>query len=121
MVSHIFARSLSVVSVLVLLLPCTASADFDSGSDGSDGAFNPKFKTVIDLSLAATAPWDTPSPVPVQGVYDPDDWAVVFKYTTIDIPVGVTVSFTNHPSGAPAIWRSLPASDRRRYTARGRR
>ena len=104
MASHIFARSLSVVSVLVLLLPCTAFADFDSGSDGSDGAFNPKFKTVIDLSLAATASWDTPSPVPGQGVYDPEKWAVVFKYTTIDISVGVTVSFTNHPSGAPVIW-----------------
>ena len=104
MASHIFARSLSVVSVLVLLLPCTTFADFDSGSDGSDGAFAPKFDTVIDLSLAATASWDTPSPVPGQGVYDPERWAVVFKYTTIDIPLGVTVSFTNHPSGAPVIW-----------------
>jgi hypothetical protein len=35
-------------------------------------------------------------------VYDPDKWAVVFKYTTIDI--SVNVYFSNHPSGAPVVW-----------------
>jgi len=28
----------------------------------------------------------------------------VFKYTTIDIPIGVDVTFSNHPSGAPVVW-----------------
>lgn len=73
----------------------------DSGSDGSDGVFNPLASVQIDLSLAATATWDTPSPVPGQGVYDPVQWAVVFKYSSITIPNGVSVSFKNHPSGAP--------------------
>jgi hypothetical protein len=36
-------------------------------------------------------------------VYDPEKWAVVFKYTTIDIQGG-DVTFKNHPSGAPVIW-----------------
>ncbi len=79
-------------------------ARFYSGSDGSDGAFNPLTDVEIDLALAATAPWDTPSPVPGQGVYDPDQWAVVYKFTTIDIPADVTVTFKQHPSGAPVVW-----------------
>lgn len=79
-------------------------ADFNSGSDGSDGEFNPTSNIEIDLDLAATGTWDTPSPVPGQGVYDPQQWAVVFKYSTINIPAGVTVTFKNHRSGAPVVW-----------------
>lgn len=77
---------------------------FDSGSDGSDEAFSPLASIEIDLSLATTASLDTDSPVAGRGVYDAEKWAVVFKYTTIDIPAGVTVTFANHPSGAPVIW-----------------
>ena len=84
--------------------PLGGAPRFDSGSDGSDGAFNPLSDVEIDLSLAATASWDTPSPVPGQGVYDADQWVVVFKYTTIDIPAGVTVTFSNHPKNPPVIW-----------------
>ncbi len=75
------------------------------GADGSDGAFNPSSNpTVVDLSQAVTAAWDTPSPDPGKGVYDPEKWAVVFKYSSINIPSHVTVYFTNHPSRAPVIW-----------------
>src|SRR5690606_28163113 len=31
-------------------------------------------------------------------------WAVVFRYSTVTIPAGVTVTFKNHPSYAPVIW-----------------
>ena len=93
-------------------------AQFDSGSDGSDGALDctaliaaygcpvgcDPCDVEIGLGLAATAMWDTPAPVAGQGVYDADEWAVVFKYTTIDIPAGVTVTFKNHRSGAPVVW-----------------
>lgn len=79
-----------------------ARAGFDSGSDGSDGPFNPVTNTVVDLSLAPTGSWDTPATG--DGVYDPDLWVVVFKFTTIDVPAGVTVTFLNHPSGAPVVW-----------------
>lgn len=88
----------------ILVLTSASLATFDSGSDGSDGAFNPQFSVVINLADAATGSWDTPSPVPGNGVYDPQQWAVVFKYTTIDIPPKVIVTFKNHPSGAPVIW-----------------
>lgn len=59
---------------------------------------------MIDLSLAPTGSWNLPSPSPGNGVYDPDQWAVVFKYSTIDIPSTVTVTFKPHPSGAPVVW-----------------
>lgn len=88
----------------ILVLTSASLATFDSGSDGSDGAFSPQFSMVIDLADAATASWNTPSPVSGNGVYDPQQWAVVFKYTTIDIPPKVIVTFKNHPSGAPVIW-----------------
>lgn len=96
-------RTLSWIAAAAIT--ASATGQFDSGSDGSDGPFNPfNLETVIDLSLAVTAAWDTPSPFPGQGVYDPEKWAIVFKYTTINIPPGVTVSFLNHPSGAPVVW-----------------
>lgn len=90
--------------VFVLALSKFALAgDFDSGSDGSDGFFVPGDpETVIDLGLAETGPWEMPGNG--NGVYDPDLWVVVFKYTIINIPSGVTVSFINHPSGAPVVW-----------------
>jgi hypothetical protein len=88
------------------ILATAASAiagTFESGSDCSDGDFIPGDpNTVVDLSLAQTGAWDMPGDG--NGVYDPDLWAVVFKYNTVNIPAGVTVAFTNHPSGAPVVW-----------------
>lgn len=93
---------------LAAFFSATGVAQWTSGSDGSDGAFEPNATIQIDLGLAATVPpgetWAWPSPVPGQGVYDPVQWAVVFKYTTINIPANVTVTFKNHPSGAPVVW-----------------
>lgn len=90
--------------ILVSMICPTVHAQFISGSDGSDGAFNPQQSVEIDLALAATGAWNTPSPVPGQGVYDPSLWVVVFKYTTVDIPDLLQVTFANHPSGAPVVW-----------------
>jgi len=105
------------VMVLGVFSIAPAWAQFDSGSDGSDGAFNPQANVEVDLSLAASlcdcdsggvlddpCTWDCPSPVAGRGVYDAEKWAVVFKYTTVDIPWPRTVTFRNHPSGAPVIW-----------------
>ncbi len=126
-------RFVTAVSVLLLASPALAG-DFDSGSNGTDDALNcaalmaldpvncpacDETCTVqIDLALAASlcdcdgdpktpdVPCQSscPSPVPGQGVYDASEWAVVFNYTTIDIPAGVTVTFHNHPKGAPVVW-----------------
>lgn len=74
-------------------------------SDGTDGALTPTSDIVIDLSLATNATWDTPNSGNAgNGVYDSEQWAVVFKYTSVDIPEDVTVSFANHPTKAPVVW-----------------
>jgi plastocyanin len=71
-------------------------------SDGSDGTFAPSANIVMDLSKAVTGTWDQPGNG--NGTYDPNQWAVVFKFSSVNIPAGVTVTFTNHPSRAPVIW-----------------
>ncbi len=71
-------------------------------SDGSDGAFRPTQSVVIDLGLARTGRWNQPGDG--NGVYDPVQWAVVFKFTEVNIPAGVTVRFKNHPSKAPVVF-----------------
>lgn len=86
--------------LLLLTIALCAAADawaaFSSGSTGVDGLFNPSTNTVVDLSLAGTGAG--------HGTYDPARWAVVFNYTNAIIPAGVTVTFKNHPSGAPVVW-----------------
>lgn len=90
----------AAVTILLFASSPLSAGSFDSGSDGSDGAFTPPAgNTVVDLSLAAATPPGTGN-----GYYDPDLWAVVFNYTTVNIPSSATVTFTNHPSGAPVIW-----------------
>lgn len=85
---------------LALALIAPPALGFDSGSDGSDGALSvPAGPTVVDLSLAESSPPGTGN-----GYYDPDLWAIVFNYTTIDIASSGLVTFINHPSGAPVIW-----------------
>jgi len=71
-------------------------------SDGSDGALNITSNTVIDLSRAATGTWSIPASG--NGIYDPVQWAVVFKYSSINIANGATVTFANHYANPPVIW-----------------
>lgn len=96
-----------------LLLAASASQAQISipGADGSDGSLQITENTVIDLSQAPTAVWDAPSSSvgtngsnAGNGVYDPDKWAVVFKYSSVTVDPGVTLSFINHPSRAPVVW-----------------
>ncbi len=79
-----------------------AAAIIVPGADGSDGVLSPTSNLVIDLAQAPTGIWDQPGSG--KGVYDSEKWEVVFKYSSVNIPEGVTVSFTNHPSGAPVVW-----------------
>lgn len=96
-----FTRFAAITFASLLISRASVSA-ITIPSDGSDGAFTPAADVVVDLSLAETGDWDTPGNG--NGVYDPAQWAVVFKYSSVDIPAGVTVTFTNHPSRAPVIW-----------------
>jgi len=86
------------------IVATAAYGQLDVGSDGSDGALVVSANTEIDLSQAVTASWDTPSPTPGKGVYDPDKWAVVFKYASVTVNANTTVTFKNHPSRAPVVW-----------------
>jgi len=75
-------------------------------ANGQDGAFEPNSNIEVDLSLAVTADpgqWVSTSSSS-EGVYDADEWAVIFRYSSVTIPNNVTVTFKNHPSGAPVIW-----------------
>ncbi len=68
----------------------------------SDGIFSPSESITIDLSQAIDAAWDENSLG--SGVFDAEQWAVVFKYTEVNIPNGVTIDFLNHETGAPVVW-----------------
>ena len=102
---HSFRAQSLVLAALLAIVTTSAHAQVvlpttDFSDDTRDFAAEP----VVDLSLAATGTWDATSPTPGNGIYDPDKWAIVFKYTSITIPTGTTVTFTNHPSGAPVVW-----------------
>jgi hypothetical protein len=94
--------SFAVLTALAGGAPPARSALLIPGANGSDGAFAPTANTAVDLSLASTSAWDSPGDG--DGVYDGSKWAVVFKYSSVNIPAGVTVTFLNHPSRAPVVW-----------------
>lgn len=67
------------------------SGGFNSGSDGSDGPLNVTVDRIIDLA--------------VEGSYDAAIPAVIFDYTTVTVNQNRTLTFKNHPSRCPVIWR----------------
>lgn len=71
------------VTVLAAGLPTGGRAQVNSGSNGSDGAFNPTTSTNINM---ATHP---------NGIY---------QYTSVNIPSGVTVNFTPNVNNTPVVW-----------------
>jgi hypothetical protein len=77
---------ISCISTLALtfaLMAFPLSAQVNSGSDGSDGALNPTSNLVIDMA-------DHPD-----GIY---------HYTSVNIPAGVTVSFSQNTGNTPVVW-----------------
>ena len=70
-------KSMLVITTLLLLVP-RLPAQFNSGSDGSDGALNITNNTTLAL--------------PPDGI---------FRFTTIDIAQGVTLSFTRNALNTP--------------------
>ena len=66
-----------------ILLPLAGFAQVNSGSNGSDGAFNPTQNVTINMA-------DHPT-----GIY---------QYTSVNIPQGVTVSFTPNANNTPVVW-----------------
>lgn len=75
-------------------------------SDGSDGALNIISNTVIDLGQAVPGVWNNSNTGTNigKGIYDPNKWAVVFKYSSVSIASNATVTFKNHLTHAPVVW-----------------
>ncbi|WP_255989552.1 hypothetical protein [Chitinolyticbacter albus] len=69
-------RALAVLA----LLPAMMAHAFESGSTGSNGAFNPTVNTVVEL--------------PASGI---------LNYTTVSIPAGVTVKFKKNAANTPVV------------------
>jgi len=98
------AQSLTAFA-LVTCIAAPAFAALDIPSDGSDGALNITSNTVIDLSQAVTGVWSNNNSANAgKGIYDPEKWAVVFKYSSVTIASNATVTFKNHGSRAPVVW-----------------
>lgn len=94
--------SLAVASATIL--PSNAAITVP-GADASDGVLNITVDTEIDLSEAVEGDWDLPNGANAgKGVYDPAKWAVVFKYSSVTVAAGKTLTFKNHPSRAPLVW-----------------
>lgn len=66
-----------------LTFAVSSQAQVNSGSDGSDGAFNPTQSVTINMA-------DHPN-----GIY---------QYTTVNIPGNVTVTFTPNANNTPVVW-----------------
>lgn len=115
MVGRLIRPGHAALLLSTLGAPALAQIVIPGANQGSDGAFNPTGSTyTLDLSLAQSGPgitWESPGGDSAgdadtlgNGVYDPEKWAVVFKFSSINIPAGTTVKFTNHPSNAPVVW-----------------
>jgi len=77
------------------------------GADNSDGTLHivSNATVVIDLSQAVTESWDADNTANAgSGIYDSNKWAVIFKYSSVTIEPGATLSFNNHASRAPVVW-----------------
>lgn len=73
-----------ILSTIVVLLACLGvHAQVNSGSNGSDGAFNPTTNIVINMA-------DHPT-----GIY---------QYTSVNIPTNVTVTFIPNANNTPVVW-----------------
>ena len=95
----------SLVTLGLLTLRGAAAIVLPGAHNGTDGVLNITANTQIDLSQAVTGVYDQDNTANAgKGVYDPTQWAVVFKYSSVTVAAGATVTFINHPSRAPVVW-----------------
>jgi len=93
------------IAALVMFRLSASAAITVPGADGSDGALSITSNTVIDLSQAVAGLWDDDNAANAgAGIYDSNKWAVVFKYTSVTIDAGATLTFANHPGRPPVVW-----------------
>lgn len=104
-------KLLQLTLASAILAACTVCSALNiPGADGSDGALHVTADMctegvyLINLAQAATKAWDAEPDTAGNGVYDPEKWAVVFKYSSVTIDEGCTVRFSNHPANPPVYW-----------------
>ena len=91
---------LTVPATAALLVPGTSGPGADS-----DGELSITANTVIDLSKATVGTWNQDNTANQgNGVYDPEKWAVVFKYSRVTIGKDAMVTFKNNATRAPVVW-----------------
>jgi hypothetical protein len=74
-------------------------------SDGSDGALIVSNSMTINLANAVTGNWTNNNSANMgRGIYDPTQWAVVFKYSSVVISNGAVLTFANNATHAPVVW-----------------
>lgn len=101
--SRLFCQ-LAFLVLMFSVMPARAAITIP-GADGSDGALHITADTLMDLSQAVDGTWNDDNTANAgKGIYDPEKWAVVFKYTSVTIDSGATLSFLNHPKRAPVVW-----------------
>ncbi len=101
----IINRAAPWLAILACFFGPRVSAQLSIPGDGSDGALIISTNTVIDLREAVSGVWDANNNANKgNGIYDTNKWAVVFKYTSVNISTGATVRFVNHLSRAPVVW-----------------
>lgn len=94
------------LAALTVLGSSSAFALIDVGTtDASDGAINVNSfeNRVLALSEASPANWDAVSPVPGKGVYDNNVFAVVYKFSTLNIPLNASITFSNRANTCPVV------------------
>jgi hypothetical protein len=98
----------TAMSLGLALVATTARADIDVPTDGSDGVLDITTNTTIDLGVATTGTWSDASSHATgaagHGIYDPAKWAVVFKYQSVKIHTGATLTFKNRAGNPPVVW-----------------
>ena len=76
-------RSFAAIVVSLLFARTAAQAQVNSGSNGSDGAFNPATNTVINMAGRPNG---------------------IYQYTSVHISNGVTVTFIPNANNSPVVW-----------------
>ncbi len=91
---------LTAPATAALLVPGTSGPGADS-----DGELSITANTVIDLSKATVGTWNQDNTANQgNGVYDPEKWDVVFKYSRVTIGKDAMVTFKNNATRAPVVW-----------------
>ncbi len=102
--SKFWGLGVSILLACAAVVPSRADLVIP-GANGSDDALVITANTEIDLSQAVTNVWNADNAANAgKGVYDAEKWAVVFKYSSVTVNAGATVTFKNHPSRAPVVW-----------------